>query len=141
MLTDFIMNDKCSAGTGRFMEIMSNVLSVDINTLCDLASRGGGVTISSMCTVFAESEVISLIGRGEKKEDIAFAVIDSIVSKVKSLCGRHSVGDIYYLTGGLCECDYVIQSLSEKLGKPIKTSPKARYAGAIGAAILAKNIK
>ncbi|WP_142414113.1 acyl-CoA dehydratase activase [Hathewaya massiliensis] len=141
MVTDFIMNDKCSAGTGRFMEIMSNVLSVDINTLCDLASRGGGVTISSMCTVFAESEVISLIGRGEKKEDIAFAVIDSIVSKVKSLCGRHSVGDIYYLTGGLCECDYVIQSLSEKLGKPIKTSPKARYAGAIGAAILAKNIK
>ncbi|CAM2959011.1 acyl-CoA dehydratase activase [Hathewaya histolytica] len=141
MVTDFIMNDKCSAGTGRFMEIMANVLSVDINTLCDLASKGGGVTISSMCTVFAESEVISLIGRGEKKEDIAFAIIDSIVNKVKSLCGRHSSGNIYYLTGGLCECDYVLESLSSKLGKPIKTSPKARYAGAIGAALLAKKIK
>lgn len=141
MVTDFIMNDKCSAGTGRFLEIMANILGVDINTLCDLASKGGGATISSMCTVFAESEVISLIGRGEKKEDIAFAIIDSIVSKVKSLCGRHSNGDKYYLTGGLCECDYVLESLSNKLEKPVKTSPKARYAGAIGAALLSKKVK
>lgn len=141
MVTDFIMNDKCSAGTGRFMEIMANVLGLSIDELCDLASRGGGVTISSMCTVFAESEVISLIGRGEKKEDIAFAIIDSIVSKVKSLCGRHSEGEKYFLSGGLCECEYIVKSLSRKLEKDIKTCEKARYAGAIGAALLAKKIK
>ncbi|SHJ80769.1 CoA-substrate-specific enzyme activase, putative [Hathewaya proteolytica DSM 3090] len=140
MVTDFIMNDKCSAGTGRFMEIMANVLGISIDELCDLASKGGGVTISSMCTVFAESEVISLIGRGEKKEDIAFAVIDSIVSKVKSLCGRHSSGNKYFLTGGLCDCDYIVESLSKKLEKDIKTCKDARYAGAIGAALLAKKI-
>lgn len=65
---DFIMNDKCSAGTGRFLEVMANTLSVRPEELCDLAARGGNTSISSMCTVFAESEVISLIGRGEKKE-------------------------------------------------------------------------
>ena len=140
MVKDFIMNDKCSAGTGRFMEIMANVLGLSIDEICDFASRGGGITISSMCTVFAESEVISLIGRGEKKEDIAFAVIDSIVSKVNSLCGRHSDGNKYFLTGGLCDCDYIVESLSKKLDKDIKTRKEARYAGAIGAALLSKKL-
>ena len=75
MVKDFIMNDKCSAGTGRFLEIMANTLSVKLDELCELASHGGGVSISSMCTVFAESEVISLIGRGEQKQNIAFGVV------------------------------------------------------------------
>lgn len=141
MIVDFLMNDKCSAGTGRFLEIMANTLGVDINTLCDLAETGGGVNISSMCTVFAESEVISLIGRGEKKEDIAYAIVDSIVSKVASLCNKHSYGTNYYLTGGLCDCNYIVRSLAKKLGDPVKTSPMARYAGAIGAAVLAQNLK
>lgn len=141
MVTDFIMNDKCSAGTGRFLEIMANVLGISINELCNLAENGGGVTISSMCTVFAESEVISLIGRGEKREDIAYAIIDSIVSKVKSLCGRQDEGRKYFLTGGLCECNYIVKSLAKKLGKEIDTCPNARFAGAIGAALLAKKIK
>lgn len=136
MVKEFIMNDKCSAGTGRFLEIMGNTLGVNIDTLCNLASKGGGVTISSMCTVFAESEVISLIGKGEKKEDIAYAVVDSIVSKVNSLCGKIPEGSTYYLTGGLCECKYVVDKLSEKLGSQIKTHPLARYAGAIGAALI-----
>ncbi|WP_416198394.1 MAG: R-phenyllactate dehydratase activator [Sporanaerobacter sp.] len=140
MVKDFIMNDKCSAGTGRFLEIMANTLGVDINELCKLAENGDGITISSMCTVFAESEVISLIGRGEKKEDIAYAIVDSIVSKVASLCRKHSYGEKYFLTGGLCECEYIVNSLSEKLKSPVKTNPMARYAGAIGAGILAQKI-
>ncbi|WBW95902.1 acyl-CoA dehydratase activase [Oceanirhabdus sp. W0125-5] len=141
MVTNFIMNDKCSAGTGRFLEIMGNTLGVDIEKLCDLALQGGGITISSMCTVFAESEVISLIGRGEKKEDIAFAIVDSVVSKVKSLCGKHSTGTNYFLTGGLCESEYIVNKLSEKLNAPVKTDKLARYAGAIGAALMAKKIR
>jgi len=141
MITNFIMNDKCSAGTGRFLEIMGNTLGVDIENLCELAAKGAGITISSMCTVFAESEVISLIGRGEKKEDIAFAIVDSVVSKVKSLCGKHSTGTNYFLTGGLCESEYIVNKLSDKLNVPVKTTKLARYAGAIGAAIMAKKIK
>ena len=81
---DFVMNDKCSAGTGRFLEIMANTLGLRPGELCELARSGGGTRISSMCTVFAESEIISLVGRGEKKENLAFAVVDSIADKVVS---------------------------------------------------------
>ncbi|MGH4140208.1 acyl-CoA dehydratase activase [Clostridium sp.] len=140
LITDFIMNDKCSAGTGRFLEIMANALGMDIDSLCDLAIQGSGITISSMCTVFAESEVISLMGRGEKKEDIAYAIVDSIVSKVSSLCGKHSEGFNYFLTGGLSGNDYILSSLSEKLGKKVTANSLGRYAGAIGAAIMASKL-
>jgi len=139
-ITNFIMNDKCAAGTGRFLEIMANTLGVDIDSLCDLASQGSGITISSMCTVFAESEVISLIGRGENKQDIAYAIVDSIVSKVSSLCGKHSEGFNYFLTGGLSGNTYVLNSLSKKLGKEVSMNDLGRYAGAIGAGIMANNL-
>ena len=79
---DFLMNDKCSAGTGRFLEIMANRLGMRPEELCALAARGGGASISSICTVFAESEVVSLIGQGAPREDIAYAVVDSIAGKV-----------------------------------------------------------
>ena len=94
-----------------------------------------------MCTVFAESEVISLIGRGEKKENIAFAVVDSIVKKVASQAGRLTLGDKVCLTGGLCEFDYLRESLSRQLGVAVETDPDGRYAGAIGAALCAYNIR
>ncbi len=70
-VTNFTMNDKCAAGTGRFLELMANTLGFDIEEMCERAKNGENVTISSMCTVFAESEVISLIGSGKKREDIA----------------------------------------------------------------------
>ena len=142
MVKDFIMNDKCSAGTGRFLEIMSNTLGVKPEQLCELAEQGGGVSISSMCTVFAESEVISLIGRGEAKENIAFGVVDSIVKKVATQAGRlHLEGNKVCLTGGLCDFDYVRTSLSKCLNVEVETQPDGRYAGAIGAALSAVNIK
>ena len=141
MVKDFIMNDKCSAGTGRFLEVMANTLGVRPDALCELASQGGGTSISSMCTVFAESEVISLIGRGEKKENIAFAVVDSIVKKVGSQAGRMAVlGDVC-LTGGLCEFAYLKDSLSRHMGKAVHANPDGRYAGAIGAALSAMKIR
>ena len=141
MVKDFIMNDKCSAGTGRFLEIMANTLGVKLDELCELASHGGGVSISSMCTVFAESEVISLIGRGEKKENIAYAVVDSIVKKVASQAGRLTLGKTVCLTGGLCEFAYLCESLGKKLNVKVNTDPDGRYAGAIGAALSAMNIR
>ena len=142
MVKDFIMNDKCSAGTGRFLEVMANSMALRPDELCQLAEKGGGVTISSMCTVFAESEVISLIGRGEPKENIAFAVVDSIVSKVASQASRlHEKGEKVCLTGGLCECEYVCKALEHKLQSEVVTSPQARYAGALGAALSAAKIR
>ena len=138
LVSDFLMNDKCSAGTGRFLEVMANTLGLRLEALCELAAQGGGVSISSMCTVFAESEVISLIGRGEQRENIAFAVVDSIVTKVTSQVSRLlQAGGAVCLTGGLCELPYLRQALEKKLGREVSTSPDGRYAGAIGAALLA----
>ena len=139
--TDFLMNDKCAAGTGKFLEIMANRLNVDLQDLFRLASQGTPLAISAMCTVFAESEVISHIGAGERREDIAAGVVDSVVNRVAGLCSRHAVKGDLLLTGGLCECEYLLRRLSEKLGSTILSDPMGRYAGALGAALIARDGK
>ena len=131
---DFLMNDKCSAGTGRFLEIMADRLGISQQQMADLARFGEPTKISSMCTVFAESEVVSLIGQGASREDIAYAVVDSIAGKVatqaKKLGGSYGA---VCLTGGLCQTEYLPDAIAEKLGAPILTHPEGRFAGAIGA--------
>jgi activator of 2-hydroxyglutaryl-CoA dehydratase len=89
-----------------------------------------------MCTVFAESEVISLIGKGEPRENIANGVIESVVARVASLAGSLVQNDVF-LTGGLCDNAYIIERLAHHLGRPVTTNPHARFAGAIGAALSA----
>lgn len=139
IVSNFIMNDKCSAGTGRFLEIMANTLGVSLPEIFELAERGEEITISSMCTVFAESEVISLIGNGCAKEDIASGVVNSIVNKVYTLCSKlNSESSSFFLTGGFCDSEYIRKQLSKKLNRPVKSNEMARFAGAIGAALLAK---
>ena len=137
MMKNFVMNDKCAAGTGRFLEIMADRLGISQQQMADLARSGEPTKISSMCTVFAESEVISLIGRGEPRENIARGVIESVVSRVATMAGQ-AAGAPYYLTGGLCENAFVVERLAALLGSPVITSPQARFAGAIGAAIRAQ---
>ena len=132
----FIMNDKCSAGTGKFLEVMTNRLGLTQNELSELARKGNPITISSMCTVFAESEVISLIGKGTPREDIAYGVIESVVTKVVQLISQVPA-EQYFLTGGLCEDEYIIERLVKALGAPVSSAPLARYAGAVGAALMA----
>ena len=129
----FAMNDKCAAGTGRFLEIMADRLGVSQQDMASMARRGVETKISSMCTVFAESEVISLIGRGVPREDIARGVIDSVVTRVVALVGQAAAAP-YFLTGGLCDNDFVVERLSALLGEPVTTCPEARFAGALGAA-------
>ena len=139
-VADFLMNDKCSAGTGRFLDVMASTLGLSSEQLYALAASGGGVHISSMCTVFAESEVVGLIGRGEEKQNIAYAVVDSIATKVAAQAARLLPADgSVCLTGGLCEAQVLVDALSAALSHPIQTCPDARYAGAIGAAMLAAN--
>lgn len=138
-VTKFLMNDKCAAGTGRFLEVMANRLGVSQEELSRLAAAGQPTKITSMCTVFAESEVISLVGKGEPRENIANGVIESVVSRVSSLAAQ-GTGAPYFLTGGLCENAYIVSQLSKDLQSPVTTCPDARYAGAIGAALVARTL-
>ncbi len=135
---EFAMNDKCSAGTGRFLEVMANLLSVTPSGLCSMAEKGSETRISSLCTVFAESEVINLIGRGTPRENIAWAVVDSIAQKVKTQAGKLGPGEgPLYLTGGLCDFPFVRLRLGKAFGREVLTRPEARFAGAYGAAVYA----
>lgn len=136
----FAMNDKCAAGTGRFLEVMADRLGVSQVEMSQMARLGEETKISSMCTVFAESEVISLIGRGEPRPNIARGVIESVCARVVSMAGQ-AAGAPFFLTGGLCENTYVVERLSGLLASPVTTSPEARYAGAIGAALKALDVK
>lgn len=137
----FVMNEKCAAGTGRFLEVMADRLGVRHDELSALARDGEPTQISSMCTVFAESEVISLVGRGEPRENIARGVIESVVGRVAALVGSAGGAGPYYLTGGLCDNDYVVGLLGERIGAPVTTCPEARYAGALGAALMALELE
>jgi len=138
MVQDFLMNDKCSAGTGKFLEIMANRLGITIEELFEMAKAGTILPISSLCTVFAESEIINYIGEGCKREDIAAGVIDSVVTKVAQLSQRKTLTEKIILTGGLSRNDYFTDSLSKKLNKAVEPTGFGRYAGALGAAILAE---
>ena len=137
----FVMNDKCAAGTGRFLEIMADRLGVGHDELAALARAGEPTQITSMCTVFAESEVISLVGRGEPRANIARGVIESVVGRVATLAATAGGAAPYYLTGGLCDNEHVVERLGEKLGAPVTTRPEARYAGALGAALMALELE
>ena len=141
MIQDFLMNDKCSAGTGKFLEIMANRLGITLDELFDLAKQGKSIPISSLCTVFAESEVISYIGEGRAKEDIAAGVIESVVAKVAQLAQRQALADTIILTGGLSHSTYFTARLSERLGKHVMPEEFGRFAGALGAAYLAEEKK
>lgn len=142
-IQNFIMNDKCSAGTGRFLDIMAGTMGVSLETLCEMAKKSTTkISISSMCTVFAESEVVSLIGKGTPKEDIANAIVNSIVAKVWGQMGKlQCSGKKLYLTGGLCEIPLICEMLSQKIGADVNSVPLARFAGAIGAALYASKLK
>ena len=138
MVQDFLMNDKCSAGTGKFLEIMANRLGVSLSELFDLADTGEVLPFSSLCTVFAESEVINYIGEGRRREDIAAGVVDSVAAKVAQLALRKELPEQVILTGGLSGSGYFARILSEKIERKVESEDCGRYAGALGAALLAE---
>ena len=135
---DFVMNDKCSAGTGKFLEVMANRMGLTLPEFFALAENGKDIKISSMCTVFAESEIVSLMGLGTPREDIACGAVGSVVSKVSTLVSRKNPSGGFYLTGGFCDSQLLVRKLGEVLGAEVATSPEARFAGAIGAALLGR---
>ncbi|MCK9275315.1 MAG: acyl-CoA dehydratase activase [Syntrophales bacterium] len=136
---DFVMNDKCAAGTGRFLEVMARALEVDLYDFGQLSLDSRKPSkISSICTVFAESEVISLISKGEKREDIIAGIHESVAARVSALASRIGVRSPLMMTGGVAKNAGVAAALEKKLGIPVEIFPAAQVAGAIGAAVIAR---
>lgn len=137
-MTNFQMNDKCAAGTGRFLDVMARVLEVKVS---DLGRLGGmsqkTVGISSTCTVFAESEVISQLAMGTDKCDIINGIHRSVAHRVTGLAHRIGIVPDVVMTGGVAQNSGVVKALEDELGCPIKISPLTQYNGALGAARLA----
>jgi predicted CoA-substrate-specific enzyme activase len=135
---DFVMNDKCAAGTGRFLEVMARALEVDLDDFGDISLQSRNpASISSLCTVFAESEVISLIAKGEMRENIIAGIHDSIVARIVAMANRIGLTGSVMITGGVAKNIGVIRALENKISKPIEVSESAQIAGAIGAAMIA----
>ena len=138
---NFVMNDKCAAGTGRFLEVMARALEVNLDEFGAISQKSQSPSkISSLCTVFAESEVVSLISRGEKRQDIIAGIHESIASRVSSMLARIGVQKPAMITGGVARNSGVVLALSKKLDMEMEVSPYAQVNGAIGAAILAASL-
>ena len=138
MMKNFVMNDKCAAGTGRFLDVMARVLEVNTRDLGDLGDRSTReVGISSTCTVFAESEVISQLAMGTDKCDIIHGIHKSVAARVTGLCRRVGIRDEVVMTGGVAQNHGIVQALQEQLQHEIHMSPLTQYNGALGAALFA----
>ena len=137
---NFLMNDKCAAGTGRFLEMMARTLGLSLE---EMSTKGlewkENVVISSMCTVFAESEVVSLVAQNKEVADIIHGLNVSVASKVGALAarlGKDNPGE-YMMTGGVAKNQGIIQALEEKLGAKLYICDEAQLCGALGAALFA----
>jgi len=134
---DFVMNDKCAAGTGRFLSTMGQALGVHVDNLAKHAEGQEPHRINAMCTVFAESEVISLINQGVERGAIIAGLHASIARRTASMVASLRPEPPIVFTGGVSQNGDIVQRLSEELGHPVIVPKDAVYAGAIGAALLA----
>jgi len=138
---DFQMNDKCAAGTGRFLEVMARALEVKLEDLGRLSrSAQRTIKISSMCTVFAESEVVSLIADNQPKEVIIRGLHDAIADRILGMVRRVGVEEKVTLTGGVAKNEGVVLALEERLGVKVFVPPEPQIIGALGAALLARGL-
>ena len=136
---DFVMNDKCAAGTGRFLEVMAHALEVDLADFGSLAlAAPRRARISSTCTVFAESEVVTHLAAGVPRAEIVAGIHEAIAARIATMLGRIPVQDRVVLTGGVAHNAGVARMLEEKLGHTIVVPEHAQLAGAIGAALIAR---
>lgn len=134
----FEMNDKCAAGTGKFLEMMATTLGYKQHELGPEAQKGTeGIDINSMCAVFAESEVTSLLAKGCLRNDIALAIHQSVCRRAVGMIRRQNVSTPLMFAGGVANNSCMIQLLEESLGEPIIIPEKPQFVGAHGAAILA----
>lgn len=137
---DFIMNDKCAAGTGRFLEVTAVSLGLNVSELELYHSSKDMVTINSMCTVFAETEVISLLAAGVEKEKIVAGLHSSVAVRVANMAKKIGKGSKIVFTGGVSLNGAIREMLKLHLEADVVTPKFSQYAGAIGAAIIARDL-
>nr|WP_319490119.1 acyl-CoA dehydratase activase [uncultured Caproiciproducens sp.] len=137
-MVNFVMNDKCAAGTGRFLDVMANILKLDISQLeVEAAKAANPASISSTCTVFAESEVISQLAAGIKIPDVVAGICQSVASRAASLVKRIGVKEAVCMSGGVARNAGVRDAMEKELGVKILYSENAQLMGALGAALYA----
>jgi predicted CoA-substrate-specific enzyme activase len=132
---DFQMNDKCAAGSGRFVEMIRQRLNVDTPLMEELLGRDRRIALNSTCVVFAESEIIGLLARGVSREEILGGVAASLAVRIAALAARLPVAEPAVLSGGLSGSKGFAKALSRALGLEVKPLEQGAYAGAIGAAV------
>ena len=136
---DFAMNDRCAAGTGRFLEVVAKRLGVELESLGQMAAKSRSpAAISSMCVVFAETEIIGLLASGTASEDIVAGVQAAIAARIIGMAGRKAEPPIIF-TGGVAMISGMADALQAALGQAVTVSPDPQMTGALGAAILASN--
>jgi predicted CoA-substrate-specific enzyme activase len=140
-LVNFVMNDKCAAGTGRFLEVTATTLGIKLEDMGDISLRSTKrIQISSLCTIFAQQEVVALISRGEKLENILAGLHDALAGRIAALAHRLGIQPDFVLTGGVAKNIGMVRSMKESLHCEILVPEEPLITGALGAAILAKEI-
>ena len=134
---DFLMNDKCAAGTGRFLQVLSGILNMPLDELGRAASAGSPVAISSMCAVFAETEIVGLLARSTPPQDIAAGVFRAIARRMCALARRIPMQGQCVFTGGLATSPAFAAILSDELGMTVNVPDDPQTVGALGAALIA----
>lgn len=135
------MNDKCSAGTGKFLEVIVARMGLNLSEIYSIAKENDEIKLSSTCTVFAESEIISMMANGVQKEFIAYAIIDSSAKKAVTL-GKRLASSSYFLSGGLSKVGLFVNLLKQHLDAEVIADKNAIYCGAMGASLMGeKNYK
>lgn len=138
---DFVMNDKCAAGTGRFLEMMASSLGLSLEEMGILGLNSKErITISSMCSVFAQSEVVSLVASGKRLEDIVAGINRSVAARITALAGRSKLEKEWMMTGGVARNPGIVAALEESLGGRVSLPEKPEICGALGAALFAVEI-
>ena len=140
-LTNFVMNDKCAAGTGRFLEVTAATLGIRLEDMGDISLNATKkIQISNLCTIFAQQEVVALLSHGEKPENILAGLHDALASRVAALARRLGIEPDLVLTGGVAKNTGMVRAMKESLGCEILVPEEPLLTGALGAAILAKEI-
>ena len=140
-LVDFAMSDKCAAGTGRYLEVIANTLGFKLDDLGGISLKSTKkISMTSVCTVFVQQEAVSLLSRGVAIEDIVAGIHDAIANRVARMVERLSVEPDVLFTGGVANNIGVVKALEQKLGCDILVPENPLLSGAIGAALLAKEI-
>lgn len=138
-LVNFVMNDKCAAGTGRFLEVTATTLAIKLGEMGAISLQATKkIHISNLCTIFAQQEVVALLSRGEKLENILAGLHDALTSRVAALARRLGIEPDLVLTGGVAKNIGMVRAMKESLGCEIFVPEEPLLTGALGAAILAK---